>query len=458
MAGSSSPTAPARPGLFGVVEGFYGRPWNPAQRLTLFGWLETAGLNAFMYAPKDDAKHRAIWREAYDKTEAAAIRAVIRDCRKHGVRFIYAISPGLDLRFTDPADLAALRAKLKQVRDLGARDFAVLFDDISPELSEADRQRFGTPAAAQAHVANEVLGWARKWTDDAHVLFCPTEYCGRFASPSVAESPYLRTLGERLHPDIEVFWTGPEIISEEISLESIRELQRVLRRKPILWDNLHANDYDMRRLYCGPYSGRPPALRDEITGILQNPNCQFEANFIPVRTLGDYVVKGPAYAPGAAYAAAVQAWLPSFKSRGRRDFTLADVQLAADIFHLPTEHGEMARRYLSDLRVILHTPPNSWGEAAARFEQTTRQIIGLYDKATELADRPLVYALYNHLWEIKETASLLGEWAQWRQKNPASTEPFRSPGFRPRICRGGFTVAIERLLPMDDTGGFRPAA
>ncbi|MHB1307409.1 MAG: beta-N-acetylglucosaminidase domain-containing protein, partial [Limisphaerales bacterium] len=46
--------------LSGVVEGFYGRPWNPSQRRQLFEWLRIAGLNAYLYAPKDDIKHRAL--------------------------------------------------------------------------------------------------------------------------------------------------------------------------------------------------------------------------------------------------------------------------------------------------------------------------------------------------------------------------------------------------------------
>lgn len=448
---------PNASGLFGVVEGFYGRPWSASQRRQLFAWLKAAGLNAYMYAPKDDAKHRTLWRERYDRAEAAELGGWIRDCRRHGLRFIYALSPGLDIRFTAEADLAALRAKLDQVRRLGARDFAVLFDDINPELSPADKDRFGAPARAQAHVANTVFGWVRAWNRSGQLLFCPTEYCGRFAQPSVTASPYLRTLGEQLAPGIEVLWTGPEIISEVIPVDSIRELQGVLRRKPMLWDNLHANDYDMRRLYLGPYAGRPGGLLGEISGILQNPNCQFEANFVPVRTLGAYVRQGPAYVPAAAYQEALLAWLPQFKSRGRRDFTLEDLRLAADIFHLPTEHGELARRYLADLRVILSTPPHAWGEVAVRVEQITRQIVGLYEKVTELADRPLAYALYNHFWEIKENAGLVAEWSQWRQQHRSAREPFASPGFRPRIYRGGFTAELERLLPMDEAGRFRPA-
>ncbi len=444
-------------GLFGVVEGFYGRPWSAAQRHQLFAWLRAAGLNAYLYAPKDDARHRTVWRERYDRVEAAELAALVRECRRQGVRFIYAVSPGLDIRFSAAEDLAALRAKLDQVRRLGVRDFAVLFDDINPELNPADKERFGSPARAQAHVANTVLGWVRAWNRSGKLLFCPTEYCGRFAQPSVAESPYLRTLGEQLAAGIEVLWTGPEIISEVIPVDSIRELQGVLRRKPMLWDNLHANDYDMRRLYLGPYAGRPGALLGEITGILQNPNCQFEANFVPVRTLGAYVRQGPAYVPAAAYQEALLAWLPQFKSRGRREFTLEDLRLAADIFHLPIEHGELARRYLADLRVILSTPPPAWGEVAVRVEQITRQIVGLYEKVTELSDRPLAYALYNHFWEIKENAGLVAEWARWRMENPAAREPFASPGFRPRIYRGGFTAELERLLPMDEAGRFRPA-
>jgi protein O-GlcNAcase/histone acetyltransferase len=443
-------------GLFGVVEGFYGRPWTAAQRRTLFGWLNAGGLNAYLYAPKDDAKHRAIWRERYTDTEAAELRALVHDCRDAGVRFIYALSPGLDIRFDEATEVAALRAKLEQVHGLGVRDFAVLFDDINPELSDADRRKFGTPAGAQAYVGNAILDWVRAWDSGGAVLLCPTEYCGRFATPSVGASPYLRTLGERLDPAVEVLWTGPEIISETIPVSSLRELRDVLRRKPVLWDNLHANDYDMRRLYLGPYAGRPGALLGEIGGILQNPNCQFEANFVPVRTLGAYVRQGSEYSRARAYAEAIAAWQPAFTSRRQREFTLADVQLTADLFHLPTENGVRAEGYLADLRVLLGSPPNSWGEAAVRFEQTTRQIVALYDKATELADRPLLYALYTHLWEIKETALLLGEWAHWRRQHPESQEPFRSTNFRPGIHRGGVAATIERLLPMDAAGGFAP--
>jgi len=72
------------------------------------------------------------------------------------------------------------------------------------------------------------------------------------AGQKLGGQDYLATLGRELHLDIEISWTGPEIVSPEISVAHVRELQTVVRRKPVIWDYLHANDYDGRRFHCGP--------------------------------------------------------------------------------------------------------------------------------------------------------------------------------------------------------------
>ena len=56
----------------------------------------------------------------------------------------------------------------------------------------------------------------------------------------------------------------------------------------MIWDNLHANDYDQTRLFLGPYDGRPPELVNCLGGVLTNPNCEFEANFIAMHTLAQW--------------------------------------------------------------------------------------------------------------------------------------------------------------------------
>ena len=58
-----------KPLFAGVVEGFYGRPWTLDQRRSLFTELSTRGLSGYLYAPKDDRKHRAFWRATYTATE-----------------------------------------------------------------------------------------------------------------------------------------------------------------------------------------------------------------------------------------------------------------------------------------------------------------------------------------------------------------------------------------------------
>ena len=46
-----------------------GRPWKPAQRQRLLFQISAWGLNTYLYAPKDDHKHRAGWREPYTRAE-----------------------------------------------------------------------------------------------------------------------------------------------------------------------------------------------------------------------------------------------------------------------------------------------------------------------------------------------------------------------------------------------------
>jgi len=61
----------------GIVEGFFGAPWSVAQRCALFEFGAKRAMNTYLYAPKDDLKHRAIWRELYSAPEAVALGEVI---------------------------------------------------------------------------------------------------------------------------------------------------------------------------------------------------------------------------------------------------------------------------------------------------------------------------------------------------------------------------------------------
>ncbi|XP_077991979.1 protein O-GlcNAcase-like [Glandiceps talaboti] len=267
--------------LSGVVEGFYGRPWTTDQRMRLFQLMNKLRLKHYMYAPKDDHKHRSYWREMYSVEEAEHLTSLIEAAKENNVQFIYALSPGLDITFSSAKEVTCLKRKLEQVKEFGCEVFALLFDDIDTDMCAADKEIFQSFAHAQVSVTNEVY----QHLGQPLFLFCPTEYCGTRADPGVSSSEYLTTIGNKLLPDVHVLWTGPKVVSKTISTESILELNKVLKRPPVIWDNIHANDYDQKRLFLGPYCGRSTDLLPHLSGVLTNPNCEYEANFIPLHTL-----------------------------------------------------------------------------------------------------------------------------------------------------------------------------
>ena len=402
----------------GVIEGFYGQSWTEADRFALFDWMAGWGLNTYLYAPKDDLKHRALWREAYSPSEEDALRRIIARCAGHGIRFIYGLSPGLDIRYKDSTDVQCLKNRFEQIRKLGCADFALLFDDIpvAPTASVASQQ---------ARVANALR------REGESLVFCPTVYCGRMMGKD-----YLLALGQELAAEINVFWTGPEIISREISVAHVRELQEILRRKPLVWDNLFANDYDGRRFYCGPYSGRPPELREAVNGLLVNPNNESPLNFVPLRTFAQFVHSKGTWDARKAYLAAMREWFPRFGTIGE-PLTIEDLVLFGDCYYLPHEEGP-------DAAVLLR--PGTFGKEAIRLRNFCARI-------SDLRDRNLFHALSRRAWELREELDLL---IGYSERRGGDTSPYHSGSHLPGTYRGGMVARLQRLLKQHEDGSFTP--
>lgn len=443
--------------LAGVIEGFYGPPWAQADRLDLFDRMVAWGLNTYFYCPKDDFKQRATWRETYTSSEAATLGEVIAELARRGLRFLYAISPGLDLRYSAEADLEHLRARFEQMLSLGCSNFAVLFDDIPDRMDPADLARWPSLAAAQSHVANTLFAWVRNRVPTARFLFCPTPYCSRMARARHGGEDYLPTLGRELATGIDILWTGPEIISREITVEHVRELAGVLRRKPLIWDNLHANDYDGRRFFCGPYSGRPRELLSEVAGILTNPNCEYPLNYVAFHTLAAFVRGRGPWVPRAAYLEAMRDWHAHFTTCGA-PIAIEDLILLGDCYYLPHEDGPEAVRLYRLLHELLGTAPASWGAKAGEFRALAARLRDLCARTAELRHRPLFHALGRRVWEIREEMDLLEKYVA-HHSDPASVgKPFSSDFHLPGTYRGGYVDRLQRLLHQQPGGDFVSAA
>lgn len=74
-------------------------------------------MDMYVYAPKDDYKHRAYWRELYTVEEAEHLSSLISAAREQGITFCYALSPGLDITYSSQKEITALKRKLEQVGD-----------------------------------------------------------------------------------------------------------------------------------------------------------------------------------------------------------------------------------------------------------------------------------------------------------------------------------------------------
>jgi protein O-GlcNAcase/histone acetyltransferase len=96
---------------------------------------------------------------------------MIEAAAENDVLFVYALSPGLDMNYSNSKEVTYLKRKLEQVARFGCKAFALLFDDIEVDMCEADKQVFQSFAQAHVSVTNEVY---QHLEQPGTFLFCPT--------------------------------------------------------------------------------------------------------------------------------------------------------------------------------------------------------------------------------------------------------------------------------------------
>lgn len=438
----------------GVIEGFYGRDWSPAHKHMVMDWMRDAGMNAYVYGPKDDVNVRARWRSPYDGAQMTALSALKAAAEARGLQFLMSLAPALDITYSSAADRAAIGARVRQMLSLGVTDIVLLYDDIPSDLPEADRRRFPSFAAAQADVANAVQ--AQVGPHGGTVLFCPTEYCGRMAGGDPTSSPYLGTLGAALDPAVAVMWTGPEIVSPVIEAEGLRKVARVLRRRPVIWDNFHANDYDIRRIHAGPLGGRQDEILPLVSGWFTNANNEAEANFVPIRTTGDFLNGRP-----FDLDAAIAAWAPRFAlAHARGAGVPADlVRLLADLFWQPFAQGPESAEMLALAGRMLRQPRPApvdpeWADGLERLRAFKGRVNRLFTLMTEVENRELFHTFHRYLWEAQEEVGHLIAYLDWLDGRPAAGEDFPHADRIHNFYRRGFAVGIQELLRRDGAGRY----
>ena len=130
---------------YGIVEGFYGVPWNYEIRADMLKFCGEYKFNAYIYAPKDDQYHRSKWREPYQEEKITELKNLTDIDNENNVSFIFAISPGLDLNYEGEKgeeDYNSMINKIDAMYKIGIKDFAIFFDDLDKEQSGKSQAKF----------------------------------------------------------------------------------------------------------------------------------------------------------------------------------------------------------------------------------------------------------------------------------------------------------------------------
>lgn len=288
----------------GVVEGFYGKPWSFDDRKSIIKFMGEHNMNTYLYAPKDDAKHRELWRELYTDEEKEDFCSLISCSQESNVHFVYAISPGLDYDFGDKymIEKEKLIAKLDSMVTLGVRHFALLLDDI-PDRSAKN-------AFNHAKLVNDFRAeFFQKHPDLPELICIFTEYFDGYITEE-----YTYTVAKHINKDVIIMWTGPSL-DIQMPSNGFDKPNALYGRKMLLWWNYPANDYCPENLTTDAAQGLSPALPNAIRGILSNPMNQAEAAKIPLFTLSAYLENPVAYDAKESFEKAIKELHPkTFRS------------------------------------------------------------------------------------------------------------------------------------------------
>ena len=263
---------------YGIIEGFFGRPWSWSARLEYAHFLKTHGYQFYIYAPKADPYVRIRWQDRWPETTFAELQKLGERYRQAGVAWGIGINLFEIFFHYDQQTIEQLTAKIQYLNQLQPDILAILFDDMR---GDCDRI-----APIQADITHRITELSTAET----FILCPTYYSSsRVLDQLFGErSPdYLETLGQQIDPQVHIFWTGPEICSDSYPLEYLQTITQQLGRKPFIWDNYPVNDSAnmCNYLHLRGFENRPHQMADWISGHAVNPMNQAYLSEIPLQTL-----------------------------------------------------------------------------------------------------------------------------------------------------------------------------
>ena len=278
----------------GVIEGFFGRPYEWQEREAVARFLAPHGFGFYLYAPKADTFLRRDWARAYPGEQLRSLKVFARACREAGMRFGVGLSPfEVHLEGGDGWK-AAMSDKLGQLSEIGIEDLAILFDDMRGDVPDLARRQI------------DIVHFIAERALAKRILCCPSYYSDDpILDSAFGQRPehYLEDLGSGLDPAIELMWTGEEVVSLEISPGHAQRVGKQMKRRPFLWDNYPVNDGARmsQHIHLRGFTGRPSTIGTRVAAHGINLASQPTLSLIPALTLAESYKLGADYEYSAAF-------------------------------------------------------------------------------------------------------------------------------------------------------------
>lgn len=309
----------------GVIEGFYGKTWSWQDREALLHFLSHYQFQHYIYAPKADIHLRNHWKSDWNPLEFNKLKSLSDKSLEVGLSFGLGLSPISLMEEWGQQSQQELKQRLEQIKLLKPKILAILFDDIQGDKANL------------AQLQIEISHFIQEQMPDTQLWVCPTYYSFDPVLPELFGTMpcnYWQALGENLNPSIELLWTGDKVISEHYSENSLENINQLLKRKVIIWDNSRVNDGRKTSPYL-PIQAMPnfAEIEQQSSGVLINPMNQ--AHLAMLNLLTSKLEGTPEQRLqqaiqtlcGVDMAASIQTLLPLFRNVGLEGLTAAQQQM-----------------------------------------------------------------------------------------------------------------------------------
>ena len=302
----------------GVIEGYYGVPYNAEVTKDLFRFMARYKMNTYMYGAKSDPYHTRFWDEPYPVSLTPEqehigyltqdmLRDIVSVAHAMKVNFIWAIHPGnAFVSEKDPEVIDRIMTKFQSMYDLGVRQFGVFVDDVGVPY---DRRTQLLGAERLTQLQNRIdEQWNGDWANPADMVkplqYVPQLYAYSWTTPERAQG-FFESLAETPEK-IDVYITGAAVWtvpnSHDLSLVS-----GWLGREVAWWWNYPCNDNDVTKIFpmdmytnfCDEKhisnEARMESALQGTTTLIANPMQQGEISKIALFSIGDYAWNNAAF-------------------------------------------------------------------------------------------------------------------------------------------------------------------